>query len=75
MNNLSLLVDLYELTMAQCYFHYKKDTQATFDLFVRGLPVNRCYLVAAGLEGILVYIRTLRFSKEDITYLFSEIQC
>lgn len=67
--NLSLLMDLYELTMAECYFHCKKDTLATFDLFVRDLPVNRSYLVAAGLEDILNYIRTLDFSEEDINYL------
>lgn len=66
---LSLLVDLYELTMAQCYFRYQKDTQATFDLFVRELPQNRSYLIAAGLEDILNYIRTLNFSNEDIAYL------
>jgi nicotinate phosphoribosyltransferase len=66
---LSLLVDLYELTMAQCYFRYKKDTQASFDLFVRELPQNRSYLIAAGLEDILNYIRTLNFGNEDIAYL------
>src|SRR4030042_156665 len=69
MKNLSLLTDLYELTMAECYFHYKKNTLATFDLFVRELPVNRRYLVAAGLEDVLAYIKTLGFSKEDIVYL------
>ncbi|MBU4473166.1 MAG: nicotinate phosphoribosyltransferase [Candidatus Omnitrophica bacterium] len=72
MDNLSLLVDLYELTMAECYFHYKKDTLATFDLFVRALPINRSYLVAAGLEDILNYIKRLEFSKEDINYLRSK---
>jgi len=69
---LSLLVDLYELTMAQCYLHYKRNTLATFDLFVRELPPNRSYLVAAGLEDVLNYIRTLRFSGEDIRYLKSK---
>jgi nicotinate phosphoribosyltransferase len=67
--NFSLLVDLYELTMAQCYFRYKKDTQASFDLFVRELPQNRSYLIAAGLEDILNYIRTLNFKSEDLAYL------
>jgi len=69
---LSLLVDLYELTMAESYFHYKKDTLATFDLFVRDLPVNRAYLVAAGLADILDYINNLRFNNEDIAYLKSQ---
>ena len=72
MENLSLLTDLYELTMAECYFHYKKNTLATFDLFVRELPTNRRYLVAAGLEDVLAYIKTLAFSKEDIAYLKKE---
>lgn len=67
--NLSLLLDLYELTMAQCYFHYKKDTLATFDLFVREMPANRAYLVVAGLEDILDYIKTLKFSDADLRYL------
>jgi nicotinate phosphoribosyltransferase len=65
----SLLVDLYELTMAQSYFVYKRNTQATFDLFVRQLPKNRAYLVSCGLEDILNYIRELRFSSDDLKYL------
>ncbi|MFH1355034.1 MAG: nicotinate phosphoribosyltransferase [Candidatus Omnitrophota bacterium] len=65
----SLLVDLYELTMAQSYFIYKPDVRATFDLFVRQLPKNRSYMIACGLEDILAYIRRLRFSKSDIDYL------
>jgi nicotinate phosphoribosyltransferase len=67
----SLLVDLYELTMAECYFRYKQTTRATFDLFVRQLPLNRAFLIAAGLEDILNYIRDLRFSRQDIAYLRS----
>lgn len=70
--NLSLLVDLYELTMAQSYFIYKRNTFATFDLFVRDLPPNRSYLVAAGLGDVLSFIKTLRFNKEDIVYLKSK---
>ncbi|TRZ94916.1 nicotinate phosphoribosyltransferase [bacterium] len=67
--NLSLLVDLYELTMAQAYFYYKKDNLATFDLFVREMPCNRSYLVAAGLEDALDYIINLRFKHEDLRCL------
>ncbi|MDD5155594.1 MAG: nicotinate phosphoribosyltransferase [Candidatus Omnitrophica bacterium] len=68
---LSLLVDLYELTMAQGYFIYRKDALATFDLFVRQLPANRSYLVAAGLRDILSYIKNLKFNPEDTGYLRS----
>lgn len=70
--NFSLLVDLYELTMAQSYFCYKKDTLATFDLFARNLPPNRAYLVACGLADILDYVENLRFSGEDLKYLKSQ---
>lgn len=68
-NQLSLLVDLYELTMAQSYFIYKKNTCATFDLFVRELPPNRSYLVAAGLDDAVRFITTLGFNREDVAYL------
>jgi len=45
-----LLTDLYELTMAAGYFQTRFDAVATFELFVRHLPKQRNYLVAAGLE-------------------------
>lgn len=67
--NTSLLVDLYELTMAQSYFVYKRNTLATFDLFVRALPENRAYLVACGLEDILNYLKELKFTRQDLDYL------
>lgn len=63
------MVDLYELTMAQSYFIYKKKTCATFDLFVRTPPTNRSYLVSCGLEDILNYIKNLKFSEQDLAYL------
>lgn len=69
---LTLLLDLYELTMAECYFRYKKGAWATFDLFVRTLPEQRAYLVAAGLEDIVNYIGNLRFGHEEILYLRSQ---
>ena len=72
MDNLSLLLDLYELSMAECYFHYKKETLASFDLFIRDLPPNRFFLVCAGLVDILDYIKTLSFSQQDLNYLKSK---
>jgi len=63
------LLDLYELTMSQSYFVYKRKTCATFDLFVRELPKNRSYLIACGLEDILNYLKELKFTKEDLAYL------
>ena len=69
--DIALLMDLYEITMAESYFRYKRETRATFDLFVRQLPDQRLYLVAAGLQDVLCYLKELRFSEEDIRYLKS----
>ncbi len=65
----SLLVDLYELTMAQSYFCHRVKAQATFDLFVRDLPENRSYFLFAGLEDVLRYLKNLKFTQEDLDYL------
>ena len=59
----SLLLDLYELTMAEAYFTYKRGAFATFDLFVRNMPKNRSYLVACGLEDVLNYLEGLKFTR------------
>jgi nicotinate phosphoribosyltransferase len=69
LKNISLLIDLYELTMAQSYFFSRPNTRATFELFVRNMGPRRAYLVAAGLEDILDYIKNLRFNDEQICYL------
>jgi nicotinate phosphoribosyltransferase len=66
-----LLVDLYELTMAQCYFREGKNEPATFDLFVRTLPPRRAFLLNAGLESVLEYLEGLRFGPEALDYLRS----
>ena len=65
----SLLVDLYELTMAQSYFNHRVKAQATFDLFARDLPKNRSYFIFAGLEDVLRFLTNLKFSQEDLDYL------
>ena len=69
--NRALLVDLYELTMAAGYFEHRMDFRATFELFVRSLPAQRSYLVAAGVDDALDYLETLRFSDDDVRYLRS----
>ncbi|MBM3255265.1 MAG: nicotinate phosphoribosyltransferase [Candidatus Omnitrophica bacterium] len=69
MEDSPLLLDLYELTMAQAYLRYRKNSLATFDLFVRQLPKGRSYLVSAGLKDILGYIKELSFSSSDLAYL------
>src|SRR5437879_12254255 len=68
-NNRALLVDLYELTMAAAYFEHRIECRATFELFVRQLPPERAYLVAAGLDSALGYLENLHFTDEDASFL------
>ncbi len=65
----SLITDLYQLTMAAGYFTHQCHQQASFELFVRRLPKNRNYLVAAGLAESIDYITNLNFNESDIAYL------
>ena len=68
----ALLTDLYQLTMAAGYWQAGKCEEiATFELFVRRLPANRNFLVAAGLEQAVEYLLNLRFEEEEISYLKS----
>ena len=67
----ALLVDLYELTMAAGYFERGMDFHATFELFVRSLPAERSFLIAAGVDDSLDYLENLQFSDDDIAYLRS----
>lgn len=64
-----LSTDLYELTMAAAYFEAGASYRATFELFVRSLPPNRSYLIAAGLEQALDYLSDLSFTRDQIEYL------
>ncbi|MBI4643299.1 MAG: nicotinate phosphoribosyltransferase [Deltaproteobacteria bacterium] len=68
---LALLTDLYQLTMAACYFDQGMHEEATFSLFIRKYPPHRGYFVAAGLEEALRYLETLRFSEDDLAFLHS----
>jgi len=65
----ALLTDLYELTMAAAYFENEFHASASFELFVRSLPPERSFLLAAGLEQALDYLENLRFQPGDIDYL------
>jgi len=72
MTNESILIDFYEFTMAYGYFKNGfKDRLATFDLFFRKIPDGGGYAIFAGLESIIEYIKTLKFSDEDIVYFRS----
>jgi nicotinate phosphoribosyltransferase len=64
-----LLTDLYELNMAASYLRRGMDGSATFSLYVRGLPKQRGFLVAAGLEPCLDFLETFSFGDDDLDYL------
>ena len=67
--NLTLLTDLYELTMMQGYFKNPTDQIVVFDAFYRKNPCDGAYAIAAGLEQVIEYVRNLHFSPDDIDYL------
>ena len=70
--NLTLLTDLYELTMMQGYFKHKdRNETVIFDAFYRNNPCGGGYAIAAGLEQLIQYIKELHFSPQDIDYLAS----
>ena len=76
--NISMMMDLYEMTMADCYFAEKdEETQVVFDVFYRKNPDQGGFAIFAGLEQIVEYIEDLHFDEDDISYfsslhLFSE---
>lgn len=69
--NLTLLTDLYELTMMQGYFKNPSSQTVIFDVFYRDNPFHGSYAIMAGLEQMIEYIDNLSFSQEDIDYLRS----
>lgn len=70
--NLTLLTDLYELTMMQGYFKNKdRNETVIFDAFYRSNPCGGGYSISAGLEQVIQYIKELHFDSEDIDYLSS----
>lgn len=70
--NLTLLTDLYELTMMQGYFRNKDQNETViFDAFFRNNPMGSGYSISAGLAQVIDLIKNLHFSEEDIAYLDS----
>lgn len=65
----ALLTDLYQLTMLQGYLKQNMTEVAVFEFFVRKLPANRNFLIAAGLEQVLVYLEELRFTDDELAWL------
>ena len=81
--DIALAIDFYELTMAAAYYYRyfirtadkatsdSKSEKGVFEMFVRKLPRNRSYLVAAGLEQVLHFLTNVRFNQEQLSYLES----
>ena len=82
--DIALATDFYELTMAAAYYYRyfirpadkatseSKSEKGVFEMFVRKLPRNRSYLVAAGLEQVLYFLMNIRFNEEQLSYLESQ---
>lgn len=69
MSTEALCIDYYQLTMLNTYFERQMGETATFELFIRDLPPNRSFLLAAGLEQALEYLENLRFSESQLEWL------
>ena len=70
--NLTMVMDLYELTMANGYFNDgNMQTKVAFDVFYRRNPDKGGFVIFAGLEQIVEYIENLHFSDDDLEYLRS----
>ena len=69
--NLTMMTDLYQLTMMYGYFkHGMTQNEAVFDLFFRERE-NSAYAMMAGTESVVEYINNLHFTEDDIAYLRS----
>lgn len=68
----ALANDFYEYTMAAAYFDKGLHANASFELFVRALPRERAYAIAAGVDEALDYLENFRFTGEEIDYLRSQ---
>ncbi len=70
--NVAMMMDLYELTMANGYFLQEQDKKkVAFDVFYRRNPDGAGFAVFAGLEQILEYLDNMHFEPEDVAYLRS----
>ena len=64
-----LLTDLYQLTMLQAYLDEGMSDTAVFEFFVRKLPPERNFLMAAGLAQVLEFLEHLQFSTAELDWL------
>ncbi len=65
----ALLTDLYQLTMLQSYYEHGLTDTAVFEFFVRKIPKDRGFLMAAGLEQVLDYLENLRFTPPELEWM------
>ncbi|KAL3947125.1 nicotinate phosphoribosyltransferase [Lentilactobacillus hilgardii] len=71
MDNLSMLTDLYEFSMANGYRQTIDDEQGVFDIFFRKVPDSGSFVICAGLQQIVESLKDFHFSKQDVDYLRS----
>jgi nicotinate phosphoribosyltransferase len=64
-----LTTDLYQLTMLNAYYAHGMGEAAVFELFVRKLPEDRNFMMAAGLEQALEFLEHLRFTPEELEWV------
>ena len=61
----ALLTDLYQLAMLRAYHDQGMNQTAVFEFYIRNLPAERNFLMAAGLEQVLEYLETLEFTPQE----------
>ncbi len=66
--NYTMLADAYELFMANTYLQANKNSVGVFDVIFRVVPNNGGYVVMAGLDYIIDYVKNLKFTEDDINY-------
>lgn len=72
-DNMTMLTDFYELTMANGYLQSgMEDEIAYFDLFFRVVPDGGAYAIMAGVQQVCDYLESLEFTDDDIEYLRSK---
>lgn len=64
-----LLTDWYQLSMLDAYYRLGMEQTALFEFYIRRLPERRSFVVAAGLDQVLEYLQSVRFTPEQIAWL------
>lgn len=64
-----LLTDLYELSMLETYAAHRMGETSVFELFVRTMPPERGFLMAAGLEQVVEFLETMHFTGDELAWL------